>query len=152
MGRGVTKGRLAVERKYLLRSQKGFTLIEIISVLVLLGILAAVAMPKFFDLQTQSRLNARAAALSEGASQVHQAAAFFLLTTGAAPTTLANLTGLAAPNNLTTPWAPAGSSFSLTFAGGPLVSGRPSITVTATGIAGTPVATVPVASLNVPIP
>lgn len=31
--------------------QKGFTLIEIVMVLVLLGILAAVAIPKYFDLQ-----------------------------------------------------------------------------------------------------
>ena len=31
--------------------QKGFTLIEIVMVLVLLGILAAVAVPKYFDLQ-----------------------------------------------------------------------------------------------------
>ena len=31
--------------------QKGFTLIEIVMVLVLLGIMAAVAVPKYFDLQ-----------------------------------------------------------------------------------------------------
>lgn len=34
--------------------QKGFTLIEIVMVLVLLGILAAVAVPKYFDLQEQA--------------------------------------------------------------------------------------------------
>ena len=31
-------------------NQKGFTLVEIIAVLVILGILAAVAVPKFLDL------------------------------------------------------------------------------------------------------
>lgn len=35
--------------------QKGFTLIEIVMVLVLLGILAAVAVPKYFDLQEQAQ-------------------------------------------------------------------------------------------------
>lgn len=44
--------------------QKGFTLIEIVMVLVLLGILAAVAVPKYFDLQEEAEkqtLNAIAA-------------------------------------------------------------------------------------------
>jgi MSHA pilin protein MshA len=37
------------------RNQKGFTLIEIIAVLVILGILAAVAIPKYFDMQGQAQ-------------------------------------------------------------------------------------------------
>jgi len=38
-----------------LKNQKGFTLMEIIAVLVILGILAAVAVPKYIDLQDESR-------------------------------------------------------------------------------------------------
>ncbi|WP_443743575.1 prepilin-type N-terminal cleavage/methylation domain-containing protein [Sutterella sp.] len=37
-----------------LRKQKGFTLIEIVLVLVLLGILSAVAIPKYYDLEAKA--------------------------------------------------------------------------------------------------
>lgn len=37
------------------RNEKGFTLIEIIAVLVILGILAAVAVPKFIDMQSDAQ-------------------------------------------------------------------------------------------------
>jgi len=46
------------------RNQKGFTLIEIIAVLVILGILAAIAIPKYLDMQSDARAKAIDGALS----------------------------------------------------------------------------------------
>ena len=57
--------------KNMLENQKGFTLVEIIAVLVILGILAAVAIPKYFDLQAEARTKALDAALGEGVGRVN---------------------------------------------------------------------------------
>ena len=58
--------------KNVLENQKGFTLVEIIAVLVILGILAAVAIPKYFNLQEEARDKALDAALGEGVGRVNQ--------------------------------------------------------------------------------
>lgn len=62
-----------------LRNQKGFTLIEIIAVLVILGILAAVAIPKFLDLQDDSRRAGARGFVAAAQSAISMGYASFLL-------------------------------------------------------------------------
>lgn len=54
-----------------LLNESGFTLLEIIAVLVILSILAVVAVPKYFDLQAQAKQKAVATALAEGIGRVN---------------------------------------------------------------------------------
>lgn len=51
--------------------EHGFTLIEITMILVLLGILAAVAVPKYFDLQEESRMRAAQTAIAEAQARIN---------------------------------------------------------------------------------
>jgi len=73
-----------------MRNEKGFTLIEIVMVIVLLGILAAVAIPRFIDLSTE----AEAAALQGVVGSISSASAANYAAQSAGSASAVAITGL----------------------------------------------------------
>lgn len=75
--------------------QHGFTMIELISVIIILGILAAVIVPKYLDMTSQAKAGAAKGAVAEGIARFNLAFAQYLLTSGGRPTSdAAGLTSL----------------------------------------------------------
>jgi len=71
----------------MMKNQKGFTLIEVIAVLVILGILAAVAAPRYVALVQEAKISAAQAEIAEMKSTLSLAYARLFISTGIAPTT-----------------------------------------------------------------
>lgn len=78
------------ERK---RGQHGFTLIEIIAVLVILGILAVVAIPKYLDMQKQAAINSIKGGVAALISQVSMDYAAAIMASPSLASTWTGVTG-----------------------------------------------------------
>ena len=111
-------------------NQKGFTLIEIIAVLILLGILAAVAVPKFMDLTTEAKKQAANAAVAEGMARANLYIAKSILSSGGAIPT-----GASAAAALNADYTDAGD-FSIAYAGAGGGGTAGTITVSGWGVSG----------------
>lgn len=112
-------------KKKVLSNEGGFTLIEIIAVLVLLGILAVVAVPRYMSIMDEAKVKAGQAGVAEGMARANQWIGSYILSNAKVPT-VAQLE--------TSAFGADAGDFTLTYtAANPIV-------VTATGKSGTPVA------------
>ena len=83
-----------------MRNEKGFTLIEIIAVLVILGILAAVAVPKYVDIQKEAKIAAAKGQIAEMKSSANLTYAKLYLKNGTQPSAAEIITDLGTPTTL----------------------------------------------------
>ena len=114
------------------RSQQGFTLMEVVAVLFILGILVAFAASRYFSMQAQARNHAAQTAVSEAKARVAQLGGLYLLQNSGWPAA-SYYTGAqigTGAGDFTLSVATSGDSVSITATG---VAGGPSSGGTASG-------------------
>jgi prepilin-type N-terminal cleavage/methylation domain-containing protein len=84
----------------IMRNERGFTLIEIIAVLVMLGLLAAIALPKYMDIVMGAKLVAAKGEIAEMKSSINLTYAKLYLKNSKRPVSSEILTELGSPTTL----------------------------------------------------
>ena len=80
------------------KGQGGFTLIELVAVVIILGILAAVIVPKYFDMTSKAQDAAYKGAITEGVARLNMAYSKYILDNNVKPANV--LTALAGTSYL----------------------------------------------------